>query len=77
MLARYEDELPRARQAFELQHLDVQWGEIQKLRAELVNPVRVARHRFQAGGAQALDGRAACPRPCSRAVDARSSASTI
>jgi uncharacterized membrane protein YphA (DoxX/SURF4 family) len=40
MLARYEDELPRARQTFELQHLDVQWGEVQKLRAELVNPIR-------------------------------------
>ncbi len=23
-----------------MQHLDVQWGEIQKLRADLVNPVR-------------------------------------
>jgi uncharacterized membrane protein YphA (DoxX/SURF4 family) len=40
LLKRYNDELPRARQAFEHQHLDVQWGEIQKLRAELVNPVR-------------------------------------
>ena len=40
MLKRYNDELPRAHQAFEHQHLDVQWGEIQKLRAELVNPVR-------------------------------------
>ena len=25
LLKRYEDELPRARQAFEHQHLDVQW----------------------------------------------------
>ncbi len=40
LLKRYDDELPRADQAFEHQHLDVQWGEIQKLRAELVNPVR-------------------------------------
>lgn len=40
MLARYDDELPRVRQAFELQHLEVQWGEIQKLRADLVSPVR-------------------------------------
>jgi uncharacterized membrane protein YphA (DoxX/SURF4 family) len=40
MLARYEDELPRAREAFEIHHLDVQWGEIQKLRSELVSPVR-------------------------------------
>jgi uncharacterized membrane protein YphA (DoxX/SURF4 family) len=40
LLKRYNDELPRAHQAFEHQHLDVQWGEIQKLRADLVNPVR-------------------------------------
>jgi len=47
MLARYEDELPRAKQAFEHHHLDVQWGEIQKLRADLVNPVRALESDFK------------------------------
>jgi uncharacterized membrane protein YphA (DoxX/SURF4 family) len=47
MLSRYEDELPRAREAFEHHHLDVQWGEIQKLRAELVNPVRALESDFK------------------------------
>lgn len=47
MLARYEDELPRARETFEHHHLDVQWGEIQKLRAELVNPVRALESDFK------------------------------
>jgi uncharacterized membrane protein YphA (DoxX/SURF4 family) len=47
MLARHEDELPRAHQAFEHHHLDVQWGEIQKLRAELVNPVRSLESEFK------------------------------
>jgi uncharacterized membrane protein YphA (DoxX/SURF4 family) len=40
LLSRYNDELPRARQTFELKHLDSQWDEIQKLRADLVTPVR-------------------------------------
>ena len=40
LLTRYNEELPRARQAFEIKHLDTQWDEIQKLRAELVTPVR-------------------------------------
>jgi uncharacterized membrane protein YphA (DoxX/SURF4 family) len=40
LLLRYNEELPRARQAFEIKHLDTQWDEIQKLRAELVTPVR-------------------------------------
>jgi len=47
MLARHEDELPRAHQAFEHHHLDVQWGEIQKLRSELVNPVRALESEFK------------------------------
>jgi uncharacterized membrane protein YphA (DoxX/SURF4 family) len=47
MLARHEDELPRAHEAFEHHHLDVQWGEIQKLRAELVNPVRALESDFK------------------------------
>jgi uncharacterized membrane protein YphA (DoxX/SURF4 family) len=40
LLSRYNEELPRSRQAFEIKHLDTQWDEIQKLRAELVTPVR-------------------------------------
>jgi uncharacterized membrane protein YphA (DoxX/SURF4 family) len=47
MLARHEDELPRARQTFERQHLDMQWDEIQKLRSELVNPVRAIETDFK------------------------------
>ena len=47
MLARHEDELPRAHEAFEHHHLDVQWGEIQKLRAELVNPIRSLESDFK------------------------------
>jgi uncharacterized membrane protein YphA (DoxX/SURF4 family) len=40
LLSRYNEELPRARQTFELKHLDTQWEEIQKLRSDLVAPVR-------------------------------------
>jgi uncharacterized membrane protein YphA (DoxX/SURF4 family) len=47
MLARHEEELPRARQTFERQHLDMQWDEIQKLRADLVNPVRAIESDFK------------------------------
>lgn len=47
MLDRYEDELPRARQAFEHRHLDAQWGEIQKIRSELVTPVRTLETEFK------------------------------
>lgn len=46
-LTRYLEQLPRARQAFELKHLDVQWEEIQKLRAELISPVRALDHDFK------------------------------
>ncbi len=70
LLKRYNDELPRAHQAFEHQHLDMQWGEIQKLRAELVNPVLRPRHRFQAGSAKTADEPATRSRTRSRAVDA-------
>jgi uncharacterized membrane protein YphA (DoxX/SURF4 family) len=40
LLARYNEELPRARETFEHKHLETQWDEIQKLRADLVAPVR-------------------------------------
>jgi uncharacterized membrane protein YphA (DoxX/SURF4 family) len=40
LLSRYNEQLPRARQTFELKHLDTQWDEIQKLRSDLVAPVR-------------------------------------
>ena len=40
LLARYEQNLARAEQAFQYDHLDKQWQEIQELRAELVGPVK-------------------------------------
>ncbi len=41
LLSRYNAELPRARETFEFKHLEAQWDEIQKLRADLVAPVKV------------------------------------
>jgi uncharacterized membrane protein YphA (DoxX/SURF4 family) len=55
LLSRYLQELPRARQAFEIKHLDVQWDEIQKLRAELVNPVRSLENDFKQEATKLLD----------------------
>ncbi|HET6327021.1 MAG TPA: hypothetical protein VFG04_20240 [Planctomycetaceae bacterium] len=46
LLSRYNEQLPRARQTFEIKHLDTQWDEIQKLRAELVTPVKVLETDF-------------------------------
>ena len=40
LLSRYSEELPKAREAFEVKHLETQWDEIQKLRSDLVAPVR-------------------------------------
>jgi uncharacterized membrane protein YphA (DoxX/SURF4 family) len=46
LLSRYNEELPRARETFEYKHLDTQWEEIQKLRADLVTPVRALEADF-------------------------------
>ena len=53
----------RARQAFEHQHLNVQWGEIQKLRAELVNPVRALDTDFKQEARKLLTSRTIGPGP--------------
>jgi uncharacterized membrane protein YphA (DoxX/SURF4 family) len=47
LLSRYNEELPRARETFEHKHLDTQWDEIQKLRADLVSPVRALETDFR------------------------------
>ncbi len=46
LLSRYNEELPKAREAFEVKHLDTQWDEIQKLRSDLVAPVRALETDF-------------------------------
>ncbi len=46
LLSRYSEELPKVRQAFEVKHLDTQWDEIQKLRSDLVAPVRALETDF-------------------------------
>lgn len=55
MLAIYEQQLPKAREEFEHRHLATQWEEIQKLRAELVNPVRALETEFQQEARKLLD----------------------
>jgi uncharacterized membrane protein YphA (DoxX/SURF4 family) len=40
LLSNYNERLPRAHETFERKHLDTQWDEIQKLRGDLVSPVR-------------------------------------
>jgi uncharacterized membrane protein YphA (DoxX/SURF4 family) len=47
ILSRYNEQLPRAHETFELKHLDTQWDEIQKLRADLVSPVRALEADFR------------------------------
>jgi len=47
LLDRYSAELPKAHQAFEHKHLETQWEEIQKLRGDLINPVRALESDFK------------------------------
>jgi uncharacterized membrane protein YphA (DoxX/SURF4 family) len=47
LLSRYNEALPRARETFEHKHLETQWEEIQKLRADLVAPVRALEADFR------------------------------
>jgi len=47
LLSRYNEELPRARETFEHKHLETQWDEIQKLRSDLVAPVRALEADFR------------------------------
>jgi uncharacterized membrane protein YphA (DoxX/SURF4 family) len=47
LLSRYNEELPRARETFEYKHLETQWDEIQKLRSDLVAPVRALEADFR------------------------------
>ena len=47
LLSRYNEQLPRARETFEHKHLETQWDEIQKLRADLVTPVRALEADFR------------------------------
>ncbi len=68
LLSRYNEQLPQARETFEHKHLETQWDEIQKLRSNLVTPVRALEADFRLD-AQAADRRAAGSRAGSRAVD--------
>jgi uncharacterized membrane protein YphA (DoxX/SURF4 family) len=54
LLSRYNEQLPRARETFEFKHLDAQWDEIQKLRADLVAPVRALEADFHQDGRKLL-----------------------
>ncbi len=67
LLARYEQALPRVRQDFERRHLAAQEEEIQKLRAELVNPVKALESEFKQEARKLLNveqlARAAVPEP--------------
>lgn len=40
MVARYEDEYPKAKTKYQWDHLERQWGELQSLRSSLVGPVQ-------------------------------------
>jgi len=46
LLARYNEELPKARETFQRKHLETQWDDIQKRRADLVSPVRALEADF-------------------------------
>jgi uncharacterized membrane protein YphA (DoxX/SURF4 family) len=47
LLSRYNEQLPRARETFEHKHLETQWDEIQRLRSDLVAPVRALEADFR------------------------------
>jgi uncharacterized membrane protein YphA (DoxX/SURF4 family) len=47
LLSRYNEQLPQARETFEYKHLETQWDEIQKLRSDLVAPVRALEADFR------------------------------
>jgi uncharacterized membrane protein YphA (DoxX/SURF4 family) len=47
LLSHYNEQLPRARETFEHKHLETQWDEIQKLRSDLVAPVRALESDFR------------------------------
>jgi len=55
LVARYEENLKKARQTFQQEHLDNQWREIMKKKAELVGPVDALTAEFQSAAYKLLE----------------------